>query len=69
MLLSQTYLELINMDEYDSSKYAKVEDLGGEDIRNICKMLSQVERILEQEDVQACANKYGALIGIMRVSL
>ena len=33
MLLSQTYLELINMDEYDSSKYAKVEDLGGEDIK------------------------------------
>ena len=28
---SQTYLELINMDEYDSSNYAKVEDLGGED--------------------------------------
>ena len=33
MLLSQTYLELINMDEYDSSKYAKVEDEGGEDIK------------------------------------
>ncbi|XP_020626728.1 tyrosine-protein kinase FRK-like [Orbicella faveolata] len=28
-----TYLELINMDEYDSSKYAKVEDEGGENIR------------------------------------
>ncbi|KAJ7377504.1 hypothetical protein OS493_028487 [Desmophyllum pertusum] len=26
-----TYLEVINMDQYDSSKYTNVEDLGGDD--------------------------------------
>ena len=31
-------------------------------------MLSQVERNLEQEDVQASANKDGALIGITKVT-
>ncbi|KAJ7377505.1 hypothetical protein OS493_028488 [Desmophyllum pertusum] len=28
---NKTYLDLINMAEYDSSKYAKVEDLGSDD--------------------------------------
>ena len=47
MLLSQTYLELINMDEYDSSKYTKVEDLGGADIDE------------HQQDVTSSGKKFG----------
>lgn len=31
-------------------------------LRNISKMLRQVERNLEQDDVQVCANRYGAFI-------
>ena len=37
ILSSQAYLELINMDEYDSSGYAKVEDEGGKGIKEQLK--------------------------------
>lgn len=43
-----TYLELINMDEYDSSKYAKVEDLAGEDISE------------NSQDAKSSRKKFGA---------
>ena len=33
-----------------------------ETLRNIRKMLTQVERTLEEEDLQACGNKDGALL-------
>ena len=38
-------------------------------LRKIRKMPSQVERNLEQEDVQASANKDAALIGITSIGL
>ena len=36
-------------------------------LRNIRKMLSHEERNLEQKDVQACANKDGALLKVIKV--
>jgi len=43
-----TYLELINMNEYDSSMYSKVEDEGGKDIKE------------HQQNDASSGKKYGA---------